>query len=194
MLDMKHFGYNWAPSWENLFMQYANNKGADQPAHPRSLISAFVVSCLDSIIPLVSIAEISSLYLASVAAQAGLSLPWSQTWKTGFLVTRLNWYYTIQEANNEETDQNVQMCRLICPFFVWQVCQSKAQSLSKTKPDSRTVTVYTIDGAFVRPEELRIEPATLVLQRKYLQNCSINRRSYMSAHVFLNLLKRRGKR
>ena len=30
-------------------MQYANNKGADQPAHPRSLISAFVVRCLDSI-------------------------------------------------------------------------------------------------------------------------------------------------
>ena len=31
-------------------MLYANNKGADQPAHPRSLISAFVVRCLDSII------------------------------------------------------------------------------------------------------------------------------------------------
>ena len=71
-------------------MPNANNKGADQPAHLRSLISAFVVHCLDSIIPLVSISEISSLYLASVAAQAGLSLPWSQTPKTGFLVTRLN--------------------------------------------------------------------------------------------------------
>ena len=46
---------------------YANNKGADQPAHPRSLISTFVVHCLDSIIPLVSIPEISYLYLASVA-------------------------------------------------------------------------------------------------------------------------------
>ena len=33
-------------------MSYANNKGADQSAHPRSLISAFVVRCLDSIIPL----------------------------------------------------------------------------------------------------------------------------------------------
>ena len=40
---------------------YANNKGADQPAHPRSLISAFVVCCLDSIISLDSIAEISRL-------------------------------------------------------------------------------------------------------------------------------------
>ena len=28
----------------------ANNKGADQPAHPRSLISAFVIGLLESII------------------------------------------------------------------------------------------------------------------------------------------------
>ena len=33
-------------------MPYANNKGTDQPAHPRSLISAFDVHRLDSIIPL----------------------------------------------------------------------------------------------------------------------------------------------
>ena len=42
-------------------MSYANNKGADQPAHPRSLISAFVVRCYDSIISLDSIADISTL-------------------------------------------------------------------------------------------------------------------------------------
>ena len=42
-------------------MSYANNKGADQPAHPRSLISTFVVRYLDSIISLDSIAEISLL-------------------------------------------------------------------------------------------------------------------------------------
>ena len=40
---------------------YVNNKGADQPAHPRSLFSAFVVRWLDSMIFLVSISEISSL-------------------------------------------------------------------------------------------------------------------------------------
>ena len=74
-------------------MPYASNKGADQSAHPRSLISAIVIHCLGSIIPLVSISKISSLYLAlylaSVAAQASLSLPWSQTPKTSFLMTRL---------------------------------------------------------------------------------------------------------
>ena len=42
-------------------MSYANNKGADQPAHLRSLISAFVVHSLDSIISLDSIGEILRL-------------------------------------------------------------------------------------------------------------------------------------
>ena len=79
----------WASSQENLLLPYANNKGADQLAHPCSLISTFVVRCLDSITPLVSISEISSLYLASVAEQAGLGLTWSQTLKAGFLVTWL---------------------------------------------------------------------------------------------------------
>ena len=46
---------------------HANNKGADQAAHPRSLISAFVVHCLDSVMSLVSVTKISSLMLASVA-------------------------------------------------------------------------------------------------------------------------------
>ena len=58
---------------------YANNKCADQPVHPHSLISTFDVHCLDRLIPLVSISKISSFYLASVAARAGLSLPWSET-------------------------------------------------------------------------------------------------------------------
>ena len=63
---------------KNLFMPYANNKGADQPVHLRSQISAFVVCCLDSIIPLVSKSIISSLYLAFLDAQASLSLTWSK--------------------------------------------------------------------------------------------------------------------
>ena len=48
--------------------------------------------CLDSVILLVSISEISSLYLTAVAAQAGLCLLCSQTPKTGFLMTRLILY------------------------------------------------------------------------------------------------------
>ena len=59
-------------------MPYANNIVPDQPAPPRSLISAFVVHCLNSIMPLLTIAEISSLQLVSVAEHDGLCLTWSQ--------------------------------------------------------------------------------------------------------------------
>ena len=43
----------------------------------------------DSIIHLLAIAEISRLYLVSVAELTSLSLTWSKTPKTGFLVRRL---------------------------------------------------------------------------------------------------------
>ena len=61
----------------------------EQERHRSAYASTQSDQCLDSIIRLVSKSEISSLYLASVAAKAGLSLPWSQTPKPGFLVTRL---------------------------------------------------------------------------------------------------------
>ena len=52
----------YEPRHEKMcLMSYANNKGTDQPAHLCSLISAFVVRCLDSIMSLDSIAEISRL-------------------------------------------------------------------------------------------------------------------------------------
>ena len=50
-------------------MPYANNKGADQPAHPHSLISTFVVCCLDSIISLASIFANSWLAFCSWAGR-----------------------------------------------------------------------------------------------------------------------------
>ena len=86
----------WTTSWENCLCHVRTTKAldctdADQPAHSCSLISAFVVRFLDSIIPLVSISEISSLYLVSVTVHSGLSLHWSQAPKTGFLMTRLIW-------------------------------------------------------------------------------------------------------
>ena len=50
------------PGHEKIcLMSYANNKSADQPAQLRSLISAFVVHCLESIISLDSIVESSRL-------------------------------------------------------------------------------------------------------------------------------------
>ena len=44
-----------------------------------SLISAFIVHCLDSVLSLVAVNKIRSLMLASVAEQASLSLTWSAT-------------------------------------------------------------------------------------------------------------------
>ena len=44
-----------------IVLSYANNKGADQPAHPRSLISAFVVRCVDSMIPMLAKTKLSRL-------------------------------------------------------------------------------------------------------------------------------------
>ena len=62
-------------------MPYANKKGADQPAHSRSLISTFVFRCLDSLISLVSISEITSLLLASARGSkptATVLCPWAR--------------------------------------------------------------------------------------------------------------------
>ena len=48
-------------TWLKTFLPYVNNKGADQPAHPRSLIGTFVVRYLDSIIPILVESNVSSL-------------------------------------------------------------------------------------------------------------------------------------
>ena len=69
----------------------------------RSQISAFIVHCLDSILPTVSISEISSLNLASVAAQACLSLqPRRQvfSWR-GSLCCKTIWAATWQNQQHE---------------------------------------------------------------------------------------------
>ena len=42
-----------------IFREFANNKGADQPAHPRSLVSAFVIHKLESIIYILARSELS---------------------------------------------------------------------------------------------------------------------------------------
>ena len=53
---------------------FANNKCADQPAHLRSLISAFVIHVLENIISKLAVREISMFKLGSVAEQIGFSL------------------------------------------------------------------------------------------------------------------------
>ena len=42
-----YLGCYKGPTRENLSSEFANNTGADQPAHPRRLISAFVIRFLE---------------------------------------------------------------------------------------------------------------------------------------------------
>ena len=62
-------------------MLHANNKGKDQPAHPCSLISAFVTRFKLSMIDKLASYIISkfSVELVSVSEQAGLSMTWLET-------------------------------------------------------------------------------------------------------------------
>ena len=58
---------------------FANNTGADQPAHPRRLISAFVIRFLERIISKLATSELSIFLLVSVAEETGLNLTLSET-------------------------------------------------------------------------------------------------------------------
>ena len=57
-----------------VFRGSANNTGADQPAHPHNLISAFVIRFLKYIICKLATGEISIFQLVSVAEETGLKL------------------------------------------------------------------------------------------------------------------------
>ena len=57
----------------------ANNKGEDQLAHPRSLISAFAIHLLNSIILNLAPSEISLFYLVSVAEKVCFDMILSET-------------------------------------------------------------------------------------------------------------------
>ena len=80
--------YIWDLTPENLSSRFESNKGADQPAHLRSLISAFVIRSLESFISKFAKREISTFDPVSVAEQAGLGMILSETQKTGFLTLR----------------------------------------------------------------------------------------------------------
>ena len=66
------------------------NKDADQLRGNREADQRLCFRYMDSIIPLLSKYEISSLWPSCVAVQPGLCGAWSETSKTGFLKTRLN--------------------------------------------------------------------------------------------------------
>ena len=67
---------------------FPNSKVADQPAHLHSLISAFVIHLLESIISKLATSEISRFWLVSVAVQVGLTITLLETLKTGLVTLR----------------------------------------------------------------------------------------------------------
>ena len=72
---------------KTCLMPYANNRGAEQPAHPRSLISTFVDRCLNtSIIPTLAKSKIPRRRPVWV-------VPGHKLLKTGFLVKCLIWLW-----------------------------------------------------------------------------------------------------
>ena len=81
------FVHNWATSWQNLLLPYANNTSADQPASAQS-DQRLCFRCLDSII------NTSSCYSRTVKILASL-ISWAGRFesylvgnhRTGFLVT-----------------------------------------------------------------------------------------------------------
>ena len=69
------------------------NKDADQLRGDREADQRLCFRFTDTTIPLLHKYEISSLQPSCVVVQPGLCRTWSETPKTGFLTTRLNYVY-----------------------------------------------------------------------------------------------------
>ena len=69
------------------------NKDADQLRGDREADQRLCCRYTDTTIPILHKYEISSLQTSCVVIQPGLCRTWSETPKTGFLTTRLNYVY-----------------------------------------------------------------------------------------------------
>ena len=109
-------------------MSCANNKGADQPAHLRSLISAFVVRCLDSVMSLDSVTKIPSTMLASVAEQASMSLTWLETPEDTFSHDEAH----MEMGRNPDISFSGRIVRIIAVAITFNPRKSTNKNLSAT--------------------------------------------------------------
>ena len=139
----------------------------------RSLISAFVVHCLDSIIPLVSISKLLSLYLASVAAQAGMCLTWSQIPKTGLLVTWLKWSKVFRQTGlGKQTVQGLH-CLPSCGKHTVQGLHCLPSCLNVW-----TISIIIIEPLHDKTNKMTVPPAKTQIS---LGNCPVWSESSQSA-------------
>ena len=122
------------PQREKTCLQrFANNKSADQPVHPGSLISAFIICLLESIIYLLALSEMLLFWVVSVAKETGLSLSFSETPKKGFLASR-------PKSKSCHTKS-----RLVAILLLVQICIFKTGRLLKPQKSSQVlVTVLNL--------------------------------------------------
>ena len=83
----------FGPRYEKAGFLHMREQDADQLRGNREADRRLCFSYTDSAISLLPKYEISSLRPSSVAVQPGLCQTWSETLKTGFLRTRLIYYY-----------------------------------------------------------------------------------------------------
>ena len=76
----------------NLSPGFANIKGADQPAHPRSRIRAFIIRLMERMTSNLAKSKFSSFSLVCVAEQTGMNIALSETPKKGFVAPRPMYY------------------------------------------------------------------------------------------------------
>ena len=92
----------WATTRVNRILLHANNKDADQPALPRSQISAFINHSLESRITKNGSCIIALFWLVYVAGQTGLRCSWRTSRRQVFSRRDPHWSHT--------TIKNVENC------------------------------------------------------------------------------------
>ena len=79
MPQERHWYQSYGPRREKTCLWgFVNNKGADQPAHSHSLISAFVIRFVESIICKLDTGEISIFWLVPAVEETGLKFALSK--------------------------------------------------------------------------------------------------------------------
>ena len=115
------------------------NKDADQLRSNRQADQRLCFHYIDSAIPLLPKSEISSFLPCSVPVQPGLCQTWSETPKTGFLTTKLNfavktktqtkWFYhAVMPSKDEDGIANL-VKTLIKLIWVCSVCPDPKLSI-----------------------------------------------------------------
>ena len=108
MLNVPAAAFKMGIEAKKSVFELANNKGADQPAHPRSLISAYIGNHMNRILSKLA------TYLVSVSEDTALSLALSETLKTGFVAWRPNLissdglekYFTFENSPQNQDQSN----------------------------------------------------------------------------------------